>query len=65
MWANKCPTAKAAKTNGKTKCNEKNLFNVAFDTENPPQINSTKSLPNTGIALSKLVILFIISKFKF
>ena len=56
MWANKCPATKAAKTNGKTKCNEKNLFKVAFDTEYPPQISSTKSLPKTGIALSKFVI---------
>ena len=52
----KCATTKAAKTKGNKKCKEKNLFNVAFDTEKPPQINSTKSCPNTGIADNKLVI---------
>jgi hypothetical protein len=34
----KCATTKAANTNGSKKCKEKNLFNVAFDTEKPPQI---------------------------
>ena len=29
----KCISAKAANTKGKTKCNEKNLFNVALLTE--------------------------------
>jgi hypothetical protein len=29
---------------------------VAFDTEKPPHINSTKSGPNIGIADNKLVI---------
>ena len=49
-------TTKAASTNGNKKCNEKNLFNVALFTENPPQINSTRSLPNTGIADKRFVI---------
>jgi len=34
----KCISAKAANTKGKTKCNEKNLFNVALLTEKPPQM---------------------------
>jgi hypothetical protein len=34
----KCIKAKAANTNGNTKCKEKNLFNVALFTEKPPQI---------------------------
>ena len=34
----KCISAKAAKIKGKTKCNEKNLFNVALFTEKPPQM---------------------------
>lgn len=33
---NKCPAAKAAKTNGNVKCNEKNLFIVAELTLKPP-----------------------------
>jgi hypothetical protein len=40
--ANKCIAANAAKTKGNKKCNAKNLFNVALETEKPPQINSTK-----------------------
>jgi hypothetical protein len=52
----KCATTKAANTKGSKKCKEKNLFNVAFETLKPPQINSTKSCPKTGIADSKLVI---------
>ena len=39
----KCINASAAKTKGKTKCNAKNLVNVALFTEKPPQINSTIS----------------------
>ena len=34
----KCINTKAANTKGKTKCNEKNLFNVALLTEKPPQM---------------------------
>jgi len=52
----KCINAKAANTKGNTKCNEKNLFNVALFTEKPPQMNSTISCPTQGIALIKLVI---------
>jgi len=47
---------KAAKTKGSTKCNVKNLFNVALLTLKPPQINSTISCPTQGITLIKLVI---------
>jgi hypothetical protein len=52
----RCINASAAKTKGKTKCKEKNLFKVALFTENPPQINSTISCPIQGIALIRLVI---------
>jgi hypothetical protein len=38
----KCATTNAAKTKGSKKCKEKNLFSVAFETLNPPQI--TKNL---------------------
>ena len=48
--------ANAAKTKGNTKCNAKNLFNVALLTLKPPQMNSTISWPTQGIALIKLVI---------
>jgi hypothetical protein len=34
----KCATTNAASTKGNKKCKEKNLFNVAFETEKPPQI---------------------------
>ena len=34
---------KAANTNGKTKCEAKNLLGVALFTEKPPHINSTIS----------------------
>ena len=62
FWAIKCATTKAANTKGNKKCNEKNLFNVAFETLKPPQINCTKSWPKTGIADNKLVIT--VAKFK-
>src|ERR1700750_3185462 len=52
----KCIKAKAANTKGNTKCNAKNLFNVALLTENPPHINCTISCPIHGIALIRLVI---------
>jgi hypothetical protein len=52
----KCATTNAANTKGNKKCNEKNLFNVALDTEKPPQISWTRSWPNMGIADNKLVI---------
>jgi hypothetical protein len=52
----KCATTNAANTKGNKKCKEKNLFNVAFETLKPPQINSTRSFPNTGIADNRLVI---------
>jgi hypothetical protein len=39
----KCNSANAAKTKGKTKCNAKNLFNVALLTLKPPHMNSTIS----------------------
>jgi hypothetical protein len=42
--------------NGNVKCSEKNLFIVAELTEKPPQTNSTKDLPNQGIALKRFVI---------
>jgi hypothetical protein len=35
---------------------DKNLFNVALLTLNPPHINSTKSCPKKGTADNKLVI---------
>ena len=34
----KCIKARAANTNGNTKCKAKNRFNVALLTEKPPQI---------------------------
>jgi hypothetical protein len=46
----------AAKTKGNKKCKEKNLFNVALFTLNPPQINSTISCPIQGMALIRFVI---------
>ena len=52
----KCINTKAAKPKGKTKCSEKNLFNVALLTEKPPQMNSTISCPTQGMALIRLVI---------
>jgi hypothetical protein len=42
--------------NGNKKCKLKNLFKVALSTLNPPQINSTTSLPIHGIADNILVI---------
>jgi len=38
------------------KCNEKNRFRVGLDTEGPPQIHVTNSLPTIGIAVSTPVI---------
>lgn len=52
----RCIAASAARMNGITKCRLKNLLSVAFDTLNPPQINSTSDCPIHGIALIRLVI---------
>jgi len=41
---------------GKMKCSEKKRFNVGFDTEGPPQIHVTSSLPTIGIAVNTPVI---------
>jgi len=38
-------------TIGKMKCKEKNRFRVGFDTEGPPQIHVTNSVPTSGIAV--------------
>ena len=35
---------------GKMKCSEKNRFRVGCDTEGPPQIHVTRSLPIIGMA---------------
>jgi len=35
---------------GNRKCREKNRFRVGWDTEGPPQIHTTRSLPTSGIA---------------
>jgi len=43
-------------TIGKMKCSEKNRFRVGFDTEGPPQIQVTSSLPTSGIAVRTPVI---------
>jgi len=41
---------------GNRKWSEKNRFNVAFDTENPPQSHWTIDSPTIGIAEAKFVI---------
>lgn len=41
---------------GNVKCNEKNLLTVAELTEKPPQTNSTKDVPNHGMADNRLVM---------
>lgn len=41
---------------GRMKCSEKNRFNVGFDTEGPPQIHVTSSVPTIGIAVRTPVI---------
>jgi len=41
---------------GRMKCSEKNRFNVGLDTEGPPQIHVTRSLPTSGIAVNTPVI---------
>lgn len=41
---------------GKRKCSEKNRFRVGWDTDGPPQIQVTRSLPTRGIADSTPVI---------
>jgi len=38
------------------KCKEKNRFKVGCETEGPPQIQVTKSIPTSGIADSTPVI---------
>jgi len=35
---------------GRMKCSEKNRFRVGCETEGPPQIHVTRSLPTIGIA---------------
>jgi len=37
-------------TIGIMKCNEKNRFNVGWDTEGPPHTHTTRSCPTNGIA---------------
>lgn len=37
-------------TIGRRKCREKNRFNVGCETEGPPQIQVTRSVPTSGIA---------------
>ena len=46
----KCLTAIAIITIGSIKCNEKNRFKVGPETDGPPQIHLTSSLPTIGIA---------------
>jgi len=41
---------------GRMKCKEKNRFSVGFDTDGPPQIHVTRSLPTSGIAVKTPVI---------
>jgi len=49
-------TIKAVKMKGSRKCKEKNRFNVAFPTENPPHNQLTIVLPKYGIADTKFVM---------
>ena len=46
----RCTIIIAISTIGKMKCREKNRFRVGWDTDGPPQIHTTKSLPTNGIA---------------
>jgi len=52
----KCAIALAALMNGNVKCNEKNRFNVAFPTANPPHNHCTTDSPTNGTADAKFVI---------
>jgi len=58
VWCRKrrCTITAAAIMNGKRKWMAKNRVNVAFPTENPPQIHWTVSWPIYGIADRRLVI---------
>jgi hypothetical protein len=47
---------RAVSTNGNRYRKLKNLLRVALQTENPPQTQSVRSFPYTGIAVKKLVI---------
>ena len=52
----RCIRARKIRANGRTKWNVKKRVRVTPVTANPPQIHSTKVLPQIGIAEKKLVI---------